>query len=140
MSPRITWSRGSAMMRFVNQSDPACILVKRASLFHRTRLPVEAKCFDLGMGLAPFGKGPADTALLCHIKFRGETADVVQNDDPASCECGIPKFKLHHGCGVFMRAVDDDQLRGVSKIGDSRGRRLGIEGIAFRDLDEVLET
>src|SRR5437868_6266739 len=86
MSPRVRASLESGIgvrlqLRFVNQPDAAGIFVKRPRQIHRARLAVQRKRFHIRMHFSPFGKGAADSAFARDIELRGETADIVKNEE-----------------------------------------------------------
>src|SRR2546423_11180490 len=116
MSPRTSFSRGSAMLRFMNQANTAGVLVKRAGVFHRARVAVEGKGFHVRMRLAPFGKGSADATFSGHVEAGGKFADVVENQEAAGREDSIPKIELGEGRPILMRAVDENHFGIAAEI------------------------
>src|SRR3954466_13344122 len=83
MSPRSRFSRGSAMLRFVDYADAARVLVERAHLLHRTRSAVQRKSFCFRMLLSPFAKRATDTSVIRNVEAGGEFAHIVENQETA---------------------------------------------------------
>src|SRR5205085_8374052 len=127
MSPRMSASRGSAMLRFVDQADAARVFVKRPRGFHRARVIVERKCFRFRMCLPPLGKRATDTTFAGNIEAGGEFGHVVKNQEAAGRERGIPKIELGEGRSMFVRTVENDQLRIAAKIFSRGVQRRRIE-------------
>src|SRR6476659_3280757 len=99
------------MLRFVDEANAARVLVKWARFFHRARMAVEGKRFYFRMFFSPLGKCATDTAFVRDVETCGKFADIVQNEDAAGRECGIPMLELSHRRLIFVRAVHNDQLR-----------------------------
>src|SRR5437868_3536925 len=97
MSPRMRFSCDSAILPFVNQANAASVLIKRPRPFHRTRVAVQRKSFDVRMGLTPFRKCAADSAFPRHVEIGGESAHIMKNEETARREGRIPEIELSEG-------------------------------------------
>src|SRR6267154_3273666 len=102
MSPRTRASLESAMLRFVNQANAARVFVKRSRRLHRARVAIERKRFHIRMAFPPFGKSAAHSPGVSHIKIRGELAHIVENEEAARGERGIPEIELGERRSVFV--------------------------------------
>src|SRR4051794_36975164 len=92
------------------------------------------------MRRSPFGKRATDAAVAGYVEAGGEFAHVVQNQEAAGRECGIPKIELSQSRSILVRAVQDDQVGIAAKIFPGCFYRGGLERIAFGDLDEILKV
>src|SRR4051812_1006881 len=108
ISPRTSFTRGSAMLRLVNQTNSARVLVSRPRRFHRTRIAIEQKCLHVRMRFTPFSKGAADAASVGDVETGGEFAHVVKNKEAAGSERRVPKIELGERRSIFVGAVHDD--------------------------------
>ncbi len=104
------------MLRFVDQADAARIFVERTRVFHRTRHAVERQSFRFRMRLSPFGKRATNAAVGSYVEPGREFAHVVQNQETAGRECGVPKIELSQSRSILMRAVQNDQLGIAAEI------------------------
>src|SRR5436190_17352257 len=74
MSPRTSFNRGSDILRFMDEPEAACVLVKRPGRFHRPRIAVEGKRFGFRMVFPPLGKRASHPALAGDVEARCEFA------------------------------------------------------------------
>ena len=79
------------------------------------------------MRFSPFRERPSNAALMRHVKLRGETADIVQNEKATGRQRTVPKVQFSEGGLVFVRAVKNDQFRIAAQVILRRDGRLRIE-------------
>src|SRR5947207_15074060 len=83
-------------LRLVDDAEPAGVFVKRPLAFHGSGFAVEQHRFGLRMRRAPFLKSAAHTSLGSDIELNGETAGIVEQNNSAGGERGVPALELGH--------------------------------------------